>query len=79
LNEKDRKKAKKLKAIESDDEDEDEGKVFCVNSDLKSHTIIFFNLIFLTRTNNINIVPFLLQRTRKESGKSCRTSLMTTL
>lgn len=27
MNEKDRKKAKKLKAIESDDEDEDEGKI----------------------------------------------------
>jgi hypothetical protein len=38
LNEKDRKKAKKLEAIESDDEDEDEGKIFHEHSDLKHQT-----------------------------------------
>jgi hypothetical protein len=68
LNEKDRKKAKKLKAIESDDEDEDEGKIF-------HEHINNFMFAFCIKLNKI--VLFLLQRTRKESGKSCRTSLTT--
>jgi hypothetical protein len=73
LNEKDRKKAKKLKAIESDDEDEDEGKIFHENSGLKLKA----NFMCLICIELNKIVLFLSQRTRKESGKSCRTSLTT--